>query len=414
MKMNYWLILGLMVATGATAQTSTNVPALPAIPAPANAASTTVLPPTNVVSNTSEPAKPAAKKAAKKKKSEKKAVAKKEKESAPLVEPAGNMLVPGPAEVVAENLNMRGQAGLKGEVVGHVKKGDMVTVVSEITLDKHHADEPAHWAKVLLPNSASVWVRSSFIDATNKTVLPKKLNLRGGPGENYSVLGVIERGTPVVESGTKGDWTKIETPTNAYAFIAAMYLKQEASGNLAINPPPSTETAPAPVPTTPVNVGESQPINTTPTTPAAPTPGMDNVPTPALNPPPVVNPTVIIQTNIIVVPETNVPPPPPRVVTHDGYVRTSVSPVAPTFYELYDPSTDISINYLFSTTTNLNLTRYKGYHVTVTGEEGMDARWKDTPVLTVQKIYVVSTNAPGATTGAPADTKKKKSGFHLW
>jgi hypothetical protein len=44
----------------------------------------------------------------------------------------------------------------------------------------------------------------------------------------------------------------------------------------------------------------------------------------------------------------------------------------------------------------------------------MDARWRDTPVLTVQKIYVVSTNAPGATSGAPADVKKKKAWYHSW
>lgn len=410
MKMNYWLILGVLVAVSAAAQTSTNPSALPPIPAPANTpvASTPVQPPTNVVSNTTEPAKTKKKAAKKKKPAATKTAAKKEsKETAALLD-STNALVPGPAEVIAAHLNMRGQAGLKGEVVGHVEKGDMVTVVSEITLDKHHADEPAQWAKVLLPASASVWVRSSFIDETNKTVLPKKLNLRGGPGENYSVLGVIERGTPVVVSSTKGDWSKIETPTNAYAFIAAIYLKQEGAGNiagsLAVNPPPSTETAPAPVPPapTPVNVGESQPINTTPSA--------EVTPPPALNPPPVVNPTVIYQTNIITVVDTNVPPPPPRVVTHDGYVRSSVSPVAPTYFELYDPSTDVSINYLFSSTTNLDLARYKGYHVNVTGEEGMDARWRDTPVLTIKQIIVVSTNGPA---GAPTQTKKKKS-WHLW
>jgi uncharacterized protein YgiM (DUF1202 family) len=410
MKMNYWLILGVLVATGATAQTPTNMTALPPIPAPANipTVSTPILPPTNVVTSTSAPAKPAKKKIVKKKKTVAKAAPK--KPAAPLAE-ANAALNPGPAEVVASNLNMRGQAGLKGEVVGHVQKGDMVTVVSEITLDKHRADEPAQWAKVLLPSSGGVWVRSSFINPTNNTVLPKKLNLRGGPGENYSVLGVIERGTPVVVSSTKGEWSKIETPTNAYAFIAAMYLKQESSGNLAINPPPSTETMPAPLPPTAVNVGEGQPINTAP---GNPTMGLNSVPPPSLTPPPVMTPTVIIQTNIIMVTDTNVPPPPPRVVTHDGYVRSSVSPVAPTYFELYDPGTDVAINYLFSTTTNLDLARYKGYHVNVTGEEGMDARWKDTPVLTVQKIYVVGTNAPAETAAATADTKKKKAWYHLW
>ena len=115
-----------------------------------------------------------------------------------------------------------------------------------------------------MPASAHVWVHTTFIDATNKTVLPKKLNLRAGPGENYSVLGVVERGTAVNEISTKGDWTQIEPPTNAYAFIAAMYLKQEASGNLATNPAPSTETETCPTPI-PTPVAEPQPIVTEPT-----------------------------------------------------------------------------------------------------------------------------------------------------
>ena len=54
---------------------------------------------------------------------------------------------------------------------------------------------------------------------------------------------------------------QIEAPTNAYAFVAAMYLKQEASGSIAANPAPSTETEPTPVPTP---VAETQPIVTEP------------------------------------------------------------------------------------------------------------------------------------------------------
>ena len=77
-------------------------------------------------------------------------------------------------------------------------------------------------------------------------------------------------------------------------------------------------------------------------------------------------------------------------MTHEGWVRSSVSPVAPTYFELYDPTTGNAINYLYSTTTNLNLSYYNGLQIVVTGEEGLDARWHDTPVLTVQRIYVLS------------------------
>ena len=87
--------------------------------------------------------------------------------------------------------------------------------------------------------------------------------------------------------------------------------------------------------------------------------------------------------------DTNLPPPPPREVAHQGSVRHSVSLVAPTYFELYDPASDKAIDYLYTTTTNLNLQRYDGLEITVSGKEAMDPRWKDTPVLTVEKIYVV-------------------------
>lgn len=369
MKINYWLMTGLLVAASATAQNSTN--ALPTIPPPLVGAPVSAPVPAVVDTKTNVPAKKAVVK--------KKKVAAKPAPKKPAFSEAAATLVPGPAEVCVSNVNVRGQAGLKGEVIAHIKKGDSVTVLSQITLDKHKADEPAQWAKISLPSSVSVWVNSKFIDATNKTVLPKKLNLRGGPGENYSVLGVAERGTVVVESGAKDGWTKIEAPASAYAFVAAMYLKQAASGNVPVNPAPSTETPS--IPATPTTITE---------TPAIVTQAPEPIPAPV----PVTEPPVMIQTNIVMVGDTNLPPPPPRVVTHEGTVRPSVSIVAPTYYELYDPATGLAINYLFSNTTNLNLARYDGMKISVTGEEGLDARWQKTPVLTVQKIYVLATNAP--------------------
>jgi uncharacterized protein YgiM (DUF1202 family) len=319
MKMNCWLILGVMLATSAVAQNNTNT--LPPIPAP----SPTVAP----APSTPAPAVEPAPSPAPVKKKHKAAPAK------PIKEPAVT-LVPGPAEVAA-NINARGQAGLKGEVVSHLKKGETVTVLDQINLDKHKANEPAQWAKIALPSSTHVWVNSKFIDAASKTVSAKKLNMRGGPGENYSVLGVIERGTAVNVITTKGDWMQIDPPGNSYAFVAAMYLKQEA-------PAPAPAPAPTPVP-------EPQTMATAPQAPQ------------------------------------------PRVVSHEGVVRGVGSPVAPTKYELYDPATGININYLYTTSPSLDLSRYVNMRIIVTGEEGLDPRWKDTPLINIQSIQVISQNA---------------------
>jgi hypothetical protein len=142
----------------------------------------------------------------------------------------------------------------------------------------------------------------------------------------------------VNEITTKGDWMQIDPPGNSYAFVAAMYLKQEA---------PAPAPAPTPVP-------EPQTMATAPSEPTAP---------------------------------------PVRVVSHEGVVRAVGSIAAPTKYELYDPATDVNINYLYTTSPTLDLSRYVNMRIIVTGEEGLDARWKDTPLINIQSIQVISTNA---------------------
>ena len=348
-----------MLATAAVAQVNTNT--LPEIPAPANAApaAAPAVQTESAVAPAPVKSKPAAKKKAVKK----------------LVEPTVT-LVSGTATVTSEKLNIRGQAGTKGEVVAHLNKGDTVTVISQINLDKHALDEPAQWAKIALPAGTKVWVSAHFVDATNKVVTARKLNLRAGPGENYSALGLLEKGDAIKEISTKGSWIQIEAPAKACAFVAAMYLMQET-------PAPVVAAAPAPEPVAPTTVAETPAVAAAPeAAPATPEPAAPTTMTTTTGGIEVVTPIATI--------ETNLPPPPPRVVSHQGLVRPSISPVAPTYYELYDPLTGVAINYLYAPTTALDLSRYNGAEIIVTGEEGMHDRWPDTPVLTIQKIYVVN------------------------
>src|SRR5271170_628009 len=129
MKMNYCLMIGLLVAASAVAQESTN--SLPPIPTPASVPAA-VAPETAPV-ETNAPARKAATKH--RKKAAKKAAAKTASAEKAEFSETSVTLVPGPAEVFVDNLNVRGQAGLKGEVMAHLKKGDTVTILSQINLD---------------------------------------------------------------------------------------------------------------------------------------------------------------------------------------------------------------------------------------------------------------------------------------
>src|SRR6267142_4110740 len=284
-------ILWALVSTSLLAQTVTNPPAAP--PIESKPSSTT----------TNAPAKKAAKK---------KTVAKKK---APTPRPVTVPLNPGPAVCEANNVNVRGQAKLNSEVVGKLMKGQPVTVLEEVQLKNSGPDEPSAWAKILLPTNTLVWINTTFVNSATKTVRAKKLNVRSGPGENYSVLGSLKEGDTIKELSMQNDWVQIEAPADAYAFVAAQFLKQGEPPTIAAN---TTTTTPKATPTaTPTTVTEP-PIATAPTEPttAATTP---TTPTPATEPAPVTTEPSTSTTNTTTVVEDNEPPP-KRIVQREGIV----------------------------------------------------------------------------------------------
>jgi uncharacterized protein YgiM (DUF1202 family) len=364
--MNSYLIFGLMLSGSLLAQQATNS-SPPPIETPASAPAVTNAPAAPAAGTASTNAVPKKKAAAKKK--PKKSVAKKKESGAELKTVP---LVAGPASVDANHVNVRGQPRLNSEVVTRLAKDQKVTVIEEITKNNSGPDEPSAWAKIALPSDVHVWVNSSFIDGSNKTVKPKKLNVRSGPGENFSVLGRLERGESINQVSTKGDWLEIEAPTNAYAFVAAQYLKQEAPATIAQTEPPAA----------PATVTNEPAIAAAPTeTPAAAVPAQ---PAPDTNAP----------AETAAAPTTSATPaaeepPPKRIVEREGIVRGTTSIQAPTHFELISPDNKRTIDYLYTTSAQLDLRRYKGLRIVVTGEEGLEERWGNTPVITIQKIQVV-------------------------
>ena len=82
-------------------------------------------------------------------------------------------------------------------------------------------------------------------------------------------------------------------------------------------------------------------------------------------------------------------PPPPRIVQREGIVRGMTSIQAPSRFVLVSPENGRDIDYLYTSSKELDLRRYKGLRIIVTGEESLDERWGNTPVITIQRIQVV-------------------------
>jgi hypothetical protein len=134
-------------------------------------------------------------------------------------------------------------------------------------------------------------------------------------------------------------------------------------------------------PTTPTTVADAQTVAPPPEGAPATTPAA------AATPPEVAATTAPVPT-----PDTEPnldEPPPKRIVQREGVVRGTFSIQAPTRYELISTDNRRVINYLHSTAPTLDLSQYKGLRIVVTGEEGLDERWRNTPVISIQKIEVV-------------------------
>lgn len=286
------------------------------------------------------------------------------------------VLHPEPGVAKQNNVNVRGQATMNSEVISHLKKNEPVTILEEITIKKPKQDEPARWFRIALPPEVSVWVHSSFVDTNTATVKVNRLNLRGGPGENYSIVGRLEKGAAIKPVDAKGEWLKIATPTNAFGFVAA-HLVERTPGAITTPPTPPTEIVSTPPTTVAVATNPAPAVAENPVVPPV-TPV-----TPPVTPttPPVVTPAE----PLVEAPIEKVK----KVVSREGILKGSFSIQAPTYFELRSLENGKAIDYVFSPSTNLMLKDFKGQRVVVTGEEVLDERWQNTPVIIVDTLQAV-------------------------
>lgn len=331
-----------------------------------------------------------------------------EKKKSPAAAPAAPG-APQTAVVKQDRVNVRGQAAQTSEVITQLRKGESVTILQEITLAKTKSGESAHWAKILLPGNTPVWVNAAFVDAEKKTVTSAKLNVRAGPGENFSVIGQLARGDAVKEIRKVEGWIEIEPPPNTYAFVAADLL--EKSGTLAsVTPaPPAPEPAKpeafVPPPLAPEPAKPEPAPATPPPAPAAPAVTENPAPPPAPEPSPAPAPATKAPFKIYMSPRlmSQLPPPPAvappaaapkeplpkRVVRREGIVRVTVSIQAPTLYALENAETGALLDYLYSPNATIKFKDLYGLRIVVTGEEYIDDRWPKTPVIKVETLQVV-------------------------
>lgn len=127
--------------------------------------------------------------------------------------------------VIGNRVNLRAKPDLQSEVVGQVNRGDRLTLKSK----------NEDWVEVAPPDTIEFWVHRDFIEGDE--VSPPRLNVRAGPGINYSVVATIERGTRIRPRGEFTEWLSIEPPDAASIWITSDLVEE-------IRPAPPARPAP--------------------------------------------------------------------------------------------------------------------------------------------------------------------------
>jgi len=352
---------------------------------------------------------------------------------------------PARAVVKANRTNVRSHPSPDAEVLASLNQGDVVEVLAEMM----PPGQKEAWSRIAMPSAVTVWVYGPLIDAKAGKVKAEKPNYRAGPVRNYSVLGDLARGDSITVIREFDGWLQIEPPAGAVAYIASRLLDTNAAPAAptvpAAEPPPTPAPTPSPTPapveppaapaTTPpapasvpaaspgpaAGVPDAPPAEAAPS--PAPAPPPDNssgtaqsstLGTPPPEPPPqpapdstTTNPARPIPTgspkdlaskppkrqrDVLV---TRQAPPPlpmpdevlpgPRQVVREGFVRATLSPQAPTNYELRNGFYDEGIIDYLLLTPQKDLEKFSGIRVRTAGEEYLDSRWR-TPVLKIQTI----------------------------
>ena len=295
--------------------------------------------------------------------------------------------------VKADRVNVRGMAGMAGEVITQLSKGESVTVLEPVVVKASNGD-PTNWFKIALPANTPLWVSAAFVD-TNRTVSAKKLNVRGGPGENFSVVARLEKGAELKVLRREGDWLEVQAPAGSAAYVVASFIELSVKSGLAEAP---AQVAPVVVPEakpTPIAEIKAEPVPVvardtkteaeTPKAASAPViPQATPVPEPAA-PVTSVSPATTVAVSAAPVGRDGVPAV-ARKVFREGIVRRDLHLNTPSYFNLEDRYSGEKIAFLVGNEQKFELWRYIGSRVILSGEEFLDDRWKRTPIIKIETL----------------------------
>lgn len=126
--------------------------------------------------------------------------------------------------VTGESVNLRAGPGEHYEVVTQAQRGDILTALAI----------EGEWIKVAPPQTADLCVYGELV--RDGVVVASRVQVRAGPGVNYTPLGRVDKGDRLDVRSEFNNWLKIAPPPGC-----AVWMSRDYAGNVAplpTTPPP--------------------------------------------------------------------------------------------------------------------------------------------------------------------------------
>lgn len=122
------------------------------------------------------------------------------------------------AEITDNRTNVRAGQSKNFEKLCQLNAGDEVVVVGR----------SYSWYKVKLPPFAKSFISEQYVQLLPKDrggIVGNRVNVRAGPGVQFSVLGQVTRGQEVAIKGKEDGWYAIEPRENSFGWVADGLIK---------------------------------------------------------------------------------------------------------------------------------------------------------------------------------------------
>jgi len=120
-------------------------------------------------------------------------------------------------KVKVDNLNLRAGPNVNYNSLLQLMQDTLVIIVGH----------KYNWYKVSLPPQVNCYIKSNYLEIHQNKTYSKtdNLNIRSGPGFNFSVIGQIGKGEIVYIKKSDEEWTSIYPTQNSYGWVYSKYVK---------------------------------------------------------------------------------------------------------------------------------------------------------------------------------------------